>query len=118
LTAFLTKLTEFVPFIFIISQYCPTVVWSEYYPTGFVCPTNWGGCRPPRRPPPRPVRPCSSGLGKIKWSEEIKRKFCHENFMFKLPLKLPDNARVKWRAYSQSNCLFLSRQNLFCKKHL
>jgi hypothetical protein len=26
LTAFLTKLTEFVPFIFIISQYCPTVV--------------------------------------------------------------------------------------------
>jgi hypothetical protein len=34
---FPTKLTEFVPFIFIISQYCPT---------SFVCPTNWGGCGP------------------------------------------------------------------------
>jgi hypothetical protein len=54
LTEFRTKLTEFVPFIFIISQYCPTVTRSEYCPIGFVCPTNWGGgCRAPR-----PVRPC------------------------------------------------------------
>jgi hypothetical protein len=43
LTEFPTKLTEFDPFIFIMNQYCPT---------GFVCPTNWGGL-----PPPRPVRP-------------------------------------------------------------
>jgi hypothetical protein len=52
---FPTKLTEFptkfVPFIFIISQYCPTV--KRTCPTGFVCPTNWwgGGGLPPPPPP-------------------------------------------------------------------
>jgi hypothetical protein len=56
---FPTKLTEFptkfVPFIFIISQYCLTVKRILTCPTVFVCPTNWGGgCRPPL---PRPVRP-------------------------------------------------------------
>jgi hypothetical protein len=50
LTEFPTKLTEFVPFIYIIGQYCR--LWSEYCPTGFVCPTNWEGCL-------RPVRPCN-----------------------------------------------------------
>ena len=64
LTEFLTKLTEFVPFIFIISQYCPTV--KRILPDWLCLPNKLGGggCRPPR--PPRPVRPCSSGLGKIK----------------------------------------------------
>ena len=48
---FPTKLTEFVPFIFIISQYCPTV--KRILPDWLCLPNKLGGCRPP----PRPVRP-------------------------------------------------------------
>jgi hypothetical protein len=74
LTEFPTKLTEFVPFIFIIIllyYYYINIIfiifyyiiifyiarlWSQYCPTGFVCPTNWGGgCRPLRPPPGTPM---------------------------------------------------------------
>ena len=45
---FPTKLTEFVPFIFIISQYCPTV--KRILPDWLCLPNKQGGCCPP--PPP------------------------------------------------------------------
>jgi hypothetical protein len=48
---FPTKLTEFVPFIFIISQYCPTV--KRILPDWLCLPNKLGGCRPPRPPPAR-----------------------------------------------------------------
>jgi hypothetical protein len=55
---FPTKLTEFptkfVPFIFIISQYCPTV--KRILPDWLCLPNKLGGLPPP--PLPRPVRPC------------------------------------------------------------
>ena len=54
LTEFPTKLTEFVPFIFVISQYCPTV--KRILPDWLCLPNKLGGLPPP--PPPRPVRPC------------------------------------------------------------
>ena len=49
---FPTKLTESVPFIFIISQYCPTV--KRILPDWLCLPNKLGGwgCRPPRPPPP------------------------------------------------------------------
>jgi hypothetical protein len=57
LTEFPTKLTEFVPsFIFIISQYCPTV--KRILPDWLCLPNKLGGggCPPPA-PHPLPVRP-------------------------------------------------------------
>ena len=53
---FPTKLTEFVPFIFIISQYCPTV--KRTLPDLLCLPNKLGGggCRPLRPPPPPPAR--------------------------------------------------------------
>ena len=54
LTEFHTKLTEFVPFIFIISQYCPTV--KRILPDWLCLPNKLGGLPPPSPPPPRPVR--------------------------------------------------------------
>jgi hypothetical protein len=48
LTEFPTKLAEFVPFIFIIGQYCPTV--KRILPD-WLCLPNFG-CRPLRPPPP------------------------------------------------------------------
>jgi hypothetical protein len=41
-------LREFLLFIFIISQYCPT---------GLVCPTIWGEAAGPSAPPSRPLCP-------------------------------------------------------------
>ena len=41
LTEFRTKLTEFVPFIFIISQYCPTV--KRILPDWLCLPNKLGG---------------------------------------------------------------------------
>jgi hypothetical protein len=47
LTEFPTKLTEFVPFIFIISQYCPTM--KRILPDWLCLPNKLGGgCRRPR----------------------------------------------------------------------
>ena len=50
LTEFLTKLTEFVPFIFIISQYCPTV--KRILPDWLCLPNKLGGAAAPLAPPP------------------------------------------------------------------
>ena len=43
---FPTKLTEFVPLIFIIIQYCPTV--KRILPDWLCLPNKLGGCRPAR----------------------------------------------------------------------
>ena len=40
ITKLTTKLTYFVPVLLIITQIVR--LWSEYCPTAFVCPTNWG----------------------------------------------------------------------------
>jgi hypothetical protein len=48
---FPTKLTEFGTFIFVISQYCPTV--KRILPDWLCLPNKLGG----GLPPPRPVRP-------------------------------------------------------------
>jgi hypothetical protein len=53
LTQFPRKLTAFVPFFLIISQYCPTV--ERILPDWLCLPNKLGGLAPP---PPRPVRPC------------------------------------------------------------
>jgi hypothetical protein len=63
LTEFPTKSTEFVPFIFIISQYCPTV--KRILPDWLCLPKTLGGgggCRPLR-----PVRPWSMGGDGYEW---------------------------------------------------
>ena len=54
-TDFPTKLTEFVPFIFIISQYCPTV--KRILPDWLCLPNKLGGggCRLLRPPPGTPM---------------------------------------------------------------
>jgi hypothetical protein len=52
LPQFLTKLTEFSPFFFIISQYCPTV--ERILPDWLCLPNKLGELAPA---PPRPVRP-------------------------------------------------------------
>jgi hypothetical protein len=60
---FPTKLTEFVPFIFIISQNCPIV--KRILPDWLCLPNKLGGggggggCRP------RPVRPCPDGWMRV-----------------------------------------------------
>ena len=54
LTEFPTKLTEFLPFIFIIGQYCPTV--KRILPDWLCLPNKLGGCRPLRSPPVTPLR--------------------------------------------------------------
>ena len=57
LTELPTKLTEFVPFIFIISQYCPTL--KRILPDWLCLPNKLGGrAAAPSAPPPLPVRPC------------------------------------------------------------
>jgi hypothetical protein len=53
LTEFLTKLTEFVPFNFIISQYCPTV--KRILPDWLCLPNKLGGLPPPPPPPGTPM---------------------------------------------------------------
>ena len=53
LTEFPTILTEFVPFIFIISQYCPTV--KRILPDWLCLPNKLGGGLPPHTPTPRYV---------------------------------------------------------------
>jgi hypothetical protein len=50
-TIFPTKLTEFAPFIFIISQYCPT--GKRILPDWLCLPNKLGGCRHP--PPGTPI---------------------------------------------------------------
>ena len=60
LTEFPTNLTEFVPFIFIISEYCTTV--KRILPDWLCLPNKLGGAAAPSAPPPRPVRPCVRGL--------------------------------------------------------
>ena len=61
LAEFPTKLTEFVPFIFIISQYCPTLkrILSDW-----LCLPNklGGGCRPLRSPPGTPISMVSTAI--------------------------------------------------------
>ena len=66
LTEFHTKLTEFVPFIFIISQYCPTV--KRILPDWLCFPNKLGGLPPPS--PPRPVRPWLHNLEHFKQHEK------------------------------------------------
>ena len=55
ITKFLTKLTEFVPFFFITSQYCPTV--ERILPDWLCLPNKLGGLAPPRPPSGTPMPP-------------------------------------------------------------
>jgi hypothetical protein len=102
-------LTEFVPFIFIISQYCPTV--KRILPDRLCFPNKLGGLPPPS--PPRPVRPWLHNLEHFKQHEKPRNDHAVQAAILTLRAQCHYSVIQLWACV-----LFVSQnrfQNLFYK---